>query len=492
MSKITTKEKTLFVCQNCGAESPRWEGKCRDCNSWNSLVEEKSEKATKGSQVWNVAKKSGLIGAHDLAELSGSPSKSGPRLGDHLDLSQDVVIKESSRFNTGLNEFNRVLGGGLVPGSYILLGGDPGIGKSTLLMQMAGKLALQFHKDQSVLYISGEESVEQTALRAQRLGVKDSKVKVASESQLVNILNLTKKLDPTVLIIDSIQTIYSTEITSAPGTVSQVRECAAQLMALAKSENIAVFLVGHITKDGQIAGPKTLEHMVDTVLSFEGDANYQYRLLRAQKNRFGPTNELGVFQMAKEGLEEVANPSELFLAERGESLMGSAVFAAMEGSRPLLCEMQSLNTTSYMAMPRRTSIGFEVNRVHLLTAVLDKHLDCEFARNDVFVNAVGGLKIVEPAADVAVAAAMLSSMNNSELPAQTVFFGEIGLTGEVRASTFAVERIREAEKLGFQAVVLPYGNKKQIEKYGASNLKFLYIKDVRELQRHVGSQIPPR
>lgn len=510
MSKITTKEKTLFVCQNCGAESPRWEGKCRDCNSWNSLVEEKSEKATKGTQVWNVAKKSGLIGAHDLASLNRATNDSNANINnsnrnssngelsssDHLDLSQDVVIKESSRFNTGLNEFNRVLGGGLVPGSYILLGGDPGIGKSTLLMQMAGKLALQFQKDQSVLYISGEESVEQTALRAQRLGVKDSKVKVASESQLVNILNLTKKLDPTVLIIDSIQTIYSTEISSAPGTVSQVRECAAQLMALAKSENIAVFLVGHITKDGQIAGPKTLEHMVDTVLSFEGDANYQYRLLRAQKNRFGPTNELGVFQMAKEGLEEVSNPSELFLAERGDSLMGSAVFAAMEGSRPLLCEMQSLNTTSYMAMPRRTSIGFEVNRVHLLTAVLDKHLDCEFARNDVFVNAVGGLKIVEPAADVAVAAAMLSSMNNSELPALTVFFGEIGLTGEVRASTFAVERIREAEKLGFQAAVLPYGNKKQIEKYCmsqsgttvATQIKFLYIKDVRELQRHVGGR----
>ncbi|MCB0351127.1 MAG: DNA repair protein RadA, partial [Bdellovibrionales bacterium] len=360
---------------------------------------------------------------------------------------------------------------------------------STLLMQMAGKLATQKHK---VLYVSGEESVEQTALRAQRLGVRNSNVEVASESRLSNILNLISNASPDVVIVDSIQTIYQPDIASAPGTVSQVRECAAQLMAVAKSQSIAIFLVGHITKDGNIAGPKTLEHMVDTVLSFEGDANHQFRLLRAQKNRFGPTNELGVFQMEGDGLQEVANPSELFLAERGDSLVGSAVFSAMEGSRPLLCEVQSLSTSTFMAMPRRTSIGFDVNRVHLLAAVLDKHLDFDFARNDVFVNVVGGLKISEPAADLAVAAAMISSLHGDEINAHTVFFGEIGLTGEVRAATFAVERLREIQKLGFKSAVLPMGNKKHVEKHfgvgksakdGGCALQCLYVKHVSELSR---------
>jgi DNA repair protein RadA/Sms len=289
-------------------------------------------------------------------------------------------------------------------------------------------------------------------------------VQVASESRLTQILILVENVKPEILIIDSIQTIYLPEVASAPGTVSQVRECAAQLMAVAKNSNIAVFLVGHITKDGNIAGPKTLEHMVDTVLSFEGDAHHQFRLLRAQKNRFGPTNELGVFQMSGHGLDEVTNPSELFLAERGESLVGSAVFAAMEGSRPLLCEVQSLTTSTFMAMPRRTSIGFDVNRVHLLAAVLEKHLDYDFSKNDVFVNVVGGLKISEPSADLAVAAAMLSSMTGDSVPGDTIFFGEIGLTGEVRASTFAIERLREAEKLGFRYAVLPASNKKYIDK----------------------------
>lgn len=465
------KIKSVFVCQNCGAEAPKWEGKCRECGAWNSLVEETVTKAPKGARGWSVGKE------------DASPSQAV------LDLSAHVEKKETARVNTGLSELNRVLGGGLVPGSYILLGGDPGIGKSTLLMQMAGQIANQKHK---VLYVSGEESVEQTALRAQRLGVRSVQVQVASESRLSNILNLVQNLKPEILIVDSIQTIYLPEITSAPGTVSQVRECAAQLMAVAKSENVAVFLVGHITKDGSIAGPKTLEHMVDTVLSFEGDANHQFRLLRAQKNRFGPTNELGVFQMAGDGLQEVSNPSELFLAERGESLVGSAVFCAMEGSRPLLCEVQSLTSSTFMAMPRRTSVGFDVNRVHLLTAVLDKHLDCDFARNDVFVNVVGGLKISEPAADVGVAAAMISSLQGREINAHTIFFGEIGLTGEVRAATFAVERLREAEKLGFQSAVLPWGNKKHVEKHWrenekqsaqheASKLRCHFIKHVGEL-----------
>lgn len=464
------KNKTQFVCQNCGSEAPRWEGKCRECGAWNSLVEETVVKAPKGGRGWS-------IGKDEVASQAV------------IRLDANVEAKETPRLNTGIHELNRVLGGGLVSGSYVLLGGDPGIGKSTLLMQMAGQIAKQNHK---VLYVSGEESVEQTALRAQRLGVRQSKVEVASESRLSNILNLIQSSLPEVVIIDSIQTIYLPDIASAPGTVSQVRECAAQLMAVAKSQNISIFLVGHITKDGNIAGPKTLEHMVDTVLSFEGDPNHQFRLLRAQKNRFGPTNELGVFQMEGDGLQEVSNPSELFLAERGDSLVGSAVFSAMEGTRPLLCEVQSLTTSTFMAMPRRTSIGFDVNRVHLLTAVLDKHLNFDFARNDVFVNVVGGLKISEPSADLAVAAAMMSSLHGDEINAHTVFFGEIGLTGEVRAATFAIERLREIEKLGFKTAVLPMGNKKHVEKHfstpnaeikNKNSIQCIYVKHISELSR---------
>jgi DNA repair protein RadA/Sms len=462
---MAAKSKTVFVCQNCGSERPKWEGQCRDCGAWNSLIEEKVVAAPKNSRAWSVGSE-------------GSPSQTV------LSLDSDVAVSETQRWNTGMNELNRVLGGGLVAGSYNLLGGDPGIGKSTLLMQMAGRLGAVQRK---VLYVSGEESVEQTALRAQRLGVKTAAVQVAAESRLHQILNLVENIKPEVLIIDSIQTIYLDDIPSAPGTVSQVRECAARLMAVAKTSKVAVFLVGHITKDGHIAGPKTLEHMVDTVLSFEGDANYQFRLLRAQKNRFGPTNELGVFQMSGNGLEEVSNPSELFLAERGESLVGSTVFAAVEGTRPMLCEVQSLSSPSYMAMPRRTSLGFDVNRVHLLTAVLDKHLDCDFARHDVFVNVVGGLKIAEPAADLAIASAMISSVSNSTLPAQTVFFGEIGLTGEVRAATMAVERLRESEKLGFTQAVLPLGNKKHVEKeLKNSKIRLHYIKHISELSKFQG------
>jgi DNA repair protein RadA/Sms len=468
------KTKTTFVCQSCGAEAPRWEGKCRECGAWNSLVEEKIRAEVKGARGWSIS------GAED-----GQAASHGTK--NVYNLSQNVEKKEIARIDTGLNELNRVLGGGLVSGSYILLGGDPGIGKSTLLMQMAGQIANGGCK---VLYVSGEESVEQTALRAQRLGVKSSHVEVASESQLTQILDLAEKVKPQVMIVDSIQTIYASEITSAPGTVSQVRECAAHLMALAKSKNISIFLVGHITKDGNIAGPKTLEHMVDTVLSFEGDANHQFRLLRAQKNRFGPTNELGVFQMSGIGLEEVLNPSEMFLAERGASLVGSAIFSAMEGSRPLLCEVQSLTTTTFMAMPRRTSIGFDVNRVHLLAAVLDKHLSCDFARNDVFVNVVGGLKLSEPAADLAIAAAMLSSLQNQELSAHTIYFGEIGLTGEVRAATFAVERLREAEKLGFTKAIVPMGCKKAIEKnFISKKLICNYIGHVDDLAGTLGATV---
>ncbi|MCB0341819.1 MAG: DNA repair protein RadA [Pseudobdellovibrionaceae bacterium] len=459
------KTKSLFFCQSCGAEHPKWQGQCRECGAWNTLVEERISTSTKGGRGWSVA---------------GNESVSSPKKLVALD-SEDVSVESSSRCATGFSELDRVLGGGLVRGSYILLGGDPGIGKSTLLLQMAGGLAKNNLK---VMYISGEESVGQTVLRAQRLGVKEKSVHVASESRLENILALAKDDEPDVLIVDSIQTVYLSDITSAPGSVSQVRECASQLMALAKGQNMSVFVIGHVTKEGSIAGPKTLEHMVDTVLSFEGDNSHQFRLLRALKNRFGATNELGVFQMNSQGLEEVENPSELFLEERGTDLQGSVVFAAMEGTRPLLCEVQCLTSPSPMAMPRRTSLGFDTNRVHLLVAVLDKHLDLELSRSDVFVNVVGGLRLSEPAADLAVAAAMVSTSSHREINAHACFFGEVGLTGEIRAVTFADSRLKEAEKLGFRYFVLPASNKKHLRQLERElSGEIFWLKHISELPR---------
>lgn len=400
--------------------------------------------------------------------------------GTLMTLTLDQTVKESkvARVSTGMNEFDRVLGGGLVPGSFVLLGGDPGIGKSTLLMQMAGGLA---NENKHVLYVSAEESVNQTALRAQRLGIRSGLVEVASESNLDLIIELAKKKQPDVLIVDSIQTVYLSTIQSAPGTVSQVRESAAHLMGLAKGTGLSVLLIGHVTKDGNIAGPKTLEHMVDAVLSFEGDASAQHRLLRALKNRFGATHELGVFQMDTAGLKEISNPSELFLAERGDSLVGSTVFAALEGTRPLLCEVQALTVKTYMAAPRRTSIGYDTARAQVLTAVLDKHLGCDLAHHDAFVNVVGGLKLTEPAADLAVAAAIISSMQNKDINPNWVFVGEVGLTGEVRAVTQIDTRIREARKLGFDKIILPEGNRKHLMSL-EKNLDLKHLVFVRDLK----------
>lgn len=462
------KTKTLFVCQECGAQKPRWEGKCHECGAWNSFVEEISTPVSgkHAGRGWNIGsqEQNQTLKAHKLSDPIESSN----------------VIRQSTK----IGELDRVLGGGLVPGSYTLLGGDPGIGKSTLLLQMAGGLA----KNQiEVLYVSGEESVAQTSLRAGRLGIKDSNIQIASESRLENIMLLAQQVQPQVLVVDSIQTIYLSEISSAPGSVSQVRECASQLMGLAKGSNMSVLLIGHVTKDGNIAGPKVLEHMVDTVLSFEGDGNYHFRLLRALKNRFGATNELGVFTMDSQGMKEVTNPSELFLEERGAELVGSSVFSAMEGSRPLLCEVQALANYSPMAMPRRTSIGFDVNRVHLLTAVLDKQLNANLNQNDIFVNVVGGLKLTEPSADLAVAASILSTAGQKNIDPRTCFFGEIGLTGEVRASSFAEERIREAIKLGFTTFVVPESNRRHLKTYtNDKDNKFIYIKNVRDLKNLIG------
>lgn len=458
-----SKSKTLYVCQNCGAQRTRWEGKCTDCGAWNTFVEEivAPEAKTRG---WSV-------GAEDGKTLSAKP----------VSLDQRLEEMHLTRFDTGYGELNRVLGGGLAKGSFVLLGGSPGIGKSTLLLQMAGGLA---DNKSRVLYISGEESVAQTGSRAHRLGIKSPLIEIGSESNLHTIMDLARHKKPDVLVVDSIQTVYLSDLQAAPGSVSQVRECAGHLMGLAKQDNITVILIGHVTKDGSIAGPKVLEHMVDCVLSFDGDASYNFRLLRSLKNRFGAAQELGVFQMASKGLEEVANPSELFLEERGDQLIGSAVFASMEGTRPLLCEVQALTLSSPMAMPRRTALGIDVNRLHLLTAVLDRHLDIRLSHSDIFINVVGGLKLVEPASDLAVAAAILSTEGRKELDAKTVFFGEIGLTGEVRGVSFVETRMKEADKLGFTHFVLPFSNKRHLGDFKLSkDKKISYVRNVHELQK---------
>lgn len=458
-----SKTKTIYTCQNCGAQRPRWEGRCTDCGAWNSFVEEiqSPEPKTRG---WS-------LGA----------SEGGARTVTSVRLDQSLKELEFIRRDTGIGELNRVLGGGLVQGSFVLLGGAPGIGKSTLLLQMAGGIA---ENGADLLYVSGEESVNQTGSRAQRLGIRSAKIELVAESNLQTILDFARQRKPDVLVIDSIQTVFLPELQAAPGSVSQVRECAGHLMGLAKNDGISVVLIGHVTKEGALAGPKVLEHMVDCVLSFEGDLSHHFRLLRSLKNRFGATFELGVFQMNSEGLEEVKNPSELFLEQRGENLIGSAVFASVEGSRPLLCEIQALTQSSPMAMPRRTALGMEVNRLHMLTAVLDRHIGLSLSHSDLYVNVVGGLRLEEPSVDLAVAAAILSTESRFEIDAKTVFFGEIGLTGEVRAVTFADQRIKEADKLGFNHFVIPASNQKHLKdlKLDAGK-KVHWVRHVRDLKQ---------
>lgn len=436
-AKSKSKSKTVYACQNCGAQRARWEGHCSDCGSWNSFVEETYSSSPTVGRGW-------------VASSSA----------EALTLDQSPGEIQLHRWSTGLAELDRVLGGGLVRGSFVLLGGAPGIGKSTLLMQMAGGLSTAVGK---ILYASAEESVEQTAHRARRFGIRSKNITVINESRMENIIAYCEKESPDVLIVDSIQTVYLEDLESAPGSVSQVRESAARLLNLAKARGIAVFLIGHITKDGNLAGPKVLEHMVDCVLAFEGESTQQYRLLRALKNRFGAAHELGVFTMGSMGLREVTNPSELFLEERRDSVLGSAVYASMEGSRPLLCEIQALTVSTPLAMPRRTTLGIEVNRLHMLLAVLDRHLDRSFSDVDVYVNVVGGLRLEEPACDLAILASLLSTESRQEIPPQAVFFGEVGLTGEIRATAFAEQRVKEAAKLGFKKVFLPAANRRQME-----------------------------
>ena len=426
-----SKNKTIYICQSCAWEGVRWQGRCPQCESWNSIVEE---------QVI------GSGGNKERFSIGGGDTNPLPL--------SEMTVQSFNRQKSGLKEFDRVVGGGFVPGSFLLLGGDPGVGKSTLLLQVCGYLS---ENNKRVLYVSAEESASQTALRAQRLNINNSELLFYSEASLEEILEKTRKAKPSVVIIDSIQTVYLKNLSSAPGTVSQVRECAGLLMSFAKANNIIVIIVGHVTKDGSLAGPRVLEHLVDTVLSFEGDTNYQFRILRCSKNRFGSTRDIAVFEMSEGGLKEVSNPSHFFLREKSEDRIGSAVFTAMEGSRSFLCEIQSLVVNSYLSIPRRTALGLDINRIHMVAAVLDKYLGAGLGKKDLFVNLVGGLKISEPAADLAVAVSILSSLYKKSIDRQICFFGELGLTGEVRPCRFARERVLEAEKLGFKQIYLAKG-----------------------------------
>lgn len=420
------KVRTKFVCQQCGHEAPRWSGRCPECGQWNTLVETVEERA--GPSV--------------------------PRLTSQT-LPQPITavsVDGFSRIPVPMEEFHRALGGGIVPGSVILIGGDPGIGKSTLLLQISALLA---HDGKTTLYVSGEESTQQIKMRADRLGISEEKLYILSETSLNQIINQIESLEPQLVVVDSVQAVYLEELESSAGSIGQVRECAAALLRMAKSRNVPVFIVGHVTKEGAIAGPRVLEHMVDTVLYLEGERFHSYRLLRSVKNRFGSTNEVGVFEMQEQGLVEISNPSQAFLAERLPSATGSTVAVTMEGTRPLLVEIQALTTTTSFGLPRRTANGIDFNRLLLLVAVLSKRVGLKLTTQDVFVNVVGGLRINEPAVDLAVAAAIASSFHNAPIADDCVMLGEVGLSGELRSVGQAERRLNEAAKLGFKRAVVP-------------------------------------
>lgn len=447
------KKKTKFICQSCGYESAKWMGRCPGCGEWNTMTEE--------------------------IEITGKKQHRGSFLhseGNERSKAEKLISiesKQEARIKTKSRELNRVLGSGVVPGSLILIGGDPGIGKSTLLLQVSSQLAEQRHK---VLYISGEESTKQTKLRADRLNIEAEELYIYSETSLELIHETINQLEPEFVIVDSIQTVFHPEVTSAPGSVSQVRECTAELMRIAKTKGIAIFIVGHVTKEGSIAGPRILEHMVDTVLYFEGERHHSYRILRAVKNRFGSTNEMGIFEMKELGLEEVANPSEIFLEERSQGAAGSTVVASMEGTRPVLVEIQALVTPTSFNNPRRMATGIDHSRVSLIMAVLEKRVGLLLQNQDAYLKVAGGIKLDEPAIDLAVAASIASSFKDQPSSAYDCIIGEVGLTGEIRRVSRIEQRVQEAAKLGFKRVILPQNNlggwtvPSGIEVVGVSNI----------------------
>jgi len=447
------KIKTTYTCSDCGAISNKWTGQCSSCNQWNTMVE-------------------------TVPETAGNNRYSNPQ---HMSLAQtapvlsldDIDAIDVPRFGTGIEEFDRVLGGGMVSGGVVLIGGDPGIGKSTLLLQALANMS--HHK--RVLYVSGEESGAQIALRAKRLVIDAKELKLQAEIQLEKILATLADLKPEVVVIDSIQTVYSDALSSAPGSVAQVRECAAQLTRAAKTSGVTIILVGHVTKEGALAGPRVLEHIVDTVLYFEGDAHSSFRLVRAIKNRFGAVNELGVFAMTEKGLKGVSNPSALFLSQHDNQVPGSCVMVTQEGTRPLLVEIQALVDTSHLPNARRLSVGLEQNRLAMLLAVAHRHAGIAAFDQDVFINAVGGVKITEPAADLAVLLAINSSMRNKPLPRGLVVFGEVGLAGEIRPAPRGQERLREAAKLGFTLAMIPKSN---LPKQAIEGIKVIAVERIDE------------
>lgn len=445
------KSKTSFFCQHCGYMSPKWLGKCPSCSGWNCFAEELVTEPDSGSRADR--------------SFGGKPM---PIF--------DIPAVEGERTSTGIAEVDRVLGGGIVSGSAILIGGEPGIGKSTLMLQVMKNLAAGGRK---VLYVSGEESASQIKLRADRIGAQAKDLLVLVEVSLEKILEQIREVEPAMVVIDSVQTVYSNDLMSAPGSVGQVREASSRLILAAKKSSIPVFLVGHVTKDGSIAGPKVLEHMVDTVLYFEGDSGHAYRIVRSMKNRFGPANEIGVFEMRDQGLQEVPNPSAFFLAERPENAPGSVVLASLEGTRPILVEIQALVSQSNLGMPRRTAIGVDHNRVSLLVAVLDKICGLHLGGSDIFLNVAGGVRVEEPAVDLAVVSAMASSFLDRPVDARTVILGEVGLTGEVRAVSQIETRVKEAARLGFNRCIVPKTNIASLGK--AAKMEIQTITSLKEL-----------
>ena len=454
---VKKTSKTIFSCQSCGYQTPKWMGKCPDCGQWQSFVEEKiTVKSTQGPRRMSASSQTKPVPINAIA------------------------LDPEERLFTGIREFDRVLGGGLVPGTLVLIGGDPGIGKSTLMLQALHGIA---EKGLKVLYVSGEESERQMRIRSQRLSAVSPDLMVVSENDMESILLMAGSLQPQVMVIDSIQTMFCSDLTSAPGSVTQVRESTMQLMLMAKKTGTPVFLVGHVTKDGAIAGPRLLEHMVDTVLYFEGDRNHVFRILRAVKNRFGSTNEIGVFEMNELGLNEVANPSAVFLSERPENVPGSVVTASMEGTRPILVELQALASSTSFGNPRRTILGIDHNRVALLVAVMEKKLGMHLMGHDIFINVAGGVKIDEPAVDMAIVAAVASSFLDRPIQKGTIILGEIGLTGEVRAIGQVETRVAEAKKMGFNRCLVPKSNLKRTT--GMKGIKLIGVKTVSEAMENL-------